>query len=85
MARRKGLLARAYDYGFDANKAADELSNMVVEHYCTRMQDNIDKVGENYLNNMKNADVAQMKADLALWYSMLPRVRTAFYSVWRRR
>lgn len=85
MARRKGLLARAYDYGGDMNRVANELADMVVGNYCTKMQDNLDKVATNYLNGMKNADVAQMKANLANWYRLLPQVRVSFSRVWRSR
>ena len=85
MARRKGLIARVYDYGGDVNRAANEVADKVVRNYTMKMQDNLDKIATNYLNGMMNADVAQMKAHLAEWYRMLPQIRSSFYGIWRGR
>lgn len=85
MARRKGLLARAYDYGGDVNRVATELANKVVDNYCVKMQDNLPKIANNYLNGMENADVARMKAHLADWYRMLPQIRVSYSRIWRGR
>lgn len=83
MARRKGLLARAYDSGGDITKVASELAAMVVGNYCTKMQNDILKKGDNFLNGLKNADVNAMKVHLANWYKLLPQVRVSFSRVWR--